>query len=289
MLLSAFAAMAQRSCKVYQYPAGKPEQKKLALVRNYDEQGHAVYEVVRGYTLCLENTYTMYCFKEDGIYEHYYDDTVLYKTVITTLDDFSKKPVDSGKIFYYYDSLGRLVKDVTVRHLNKRIPGKKPGGYRNTVTYTYNDAGQVIEKTGTYGSSARQYMVYDNTGRLITDSVRTGAENENFCMVTKYEYTYDGYREYAWPCDRKYPMITVYRYDEQKRLIEQATWFHTDEKGGSKQKSLPVNWAAYLNNDFKKYRQYERTATNYNAEGRIAATQYYFEGKHTTTHEFVYE
>jgi hypothetical protein len=282
---------AQLVCKVYQHPAGLPAEKELVLTRVCDEKNRPLREEVRGYNLFLNNTNTMYCHREDGIYEYYYDDTIHYKTVFTVLDDISRKPIDSGKIFYYYDdSTGRLVKDVDVKHLCKRIPGKKPGSIRNTVVYSYDSAGRLIMKSGTYTSNCAEYMSYDSQNRLLTDSVRQTCAVEDFCLVTKYEYTDDGYREYAWMCDKKHPMITIYRLDNEKRIIEQATWFHiNDETSGGKKLSVPDNWGAYLNNDLKKYQQYEKTETTYDAAGRIAETRYYFGGKHTTTHTFVYE
>ncbi len=285
------SAGAQCVCRVYQTPADMSTSKKLVLTKKTDEQGRVVHEEARGYTFFLDNINTMYSNREDGTYEYYYD-SVHYKTVFKELDDVTHRPIDSNKIFYYYDeaNTNMLLKEVSVKHLKKRIPGMKPGSFRNTITYTYDKNGKVSEKAGTYGDKTVEYLVYDNNGRLTADSVRGVGVKEDFCMVSRYEYTADGYREYAWACDRKYPIITVFKMDDHKRIVEQTLWFHKDDdKGGTKALSLPTGWDDYLNNDFKKYREYEKTVVKYDDKGRISESFYYFEGKHTTTHSFVYE
>jgi hypothetical protein len=278
---------AQSVCKIYQYPAGDSTGKKLVVTRNYDEAGNLTKEVVRGYIRFLNNVNTMYCHKEDGIYE-YLRDTVHYKTVITFTDDVTGRPIDSNKIFYYYDSASRVIKEVTAMHLKKRVPGKKPGSFRKTIEYTYGADGRVTQKSGTYNKNTVEYMVYDNAGRLLIDSVRSVDMTEQFSVITKFEYTQNGYREYCWMSERKYPAITEYKLDEKGRIIEQTLWFHKDDENGACRNMAQLNWNAFLKNDLKQYREYERAETRYDDQGRELVSLYYFEGKHTTTHEFVY-
>ncbi len=174
-------------------------------------------------------------------------------------------------------------------HLKKRVPGRKPGSFRKTVAYTYNSAGRITEKSGTYNNNTVEYLVYDDNNRLITDSVRSTDVNEGFNVITKYEYNSEGYREYAWMSERKYPAITEYKLDSHGRTVEQSLWFHKDDDNGSCRNILHTNWKPYLNNDLKQYKQFERAVTKYDEWGRVSRTYYYFEGKHTTTHEFEYE
>lgn len=288
--VQSFVIHAQSVCKIYQSAAGDTVKKRLVYTGNMNEFGRIEKEVVRGYTLYLNNTSTMYSCREDGRYEYYYDDTVLYKMVFTELDDLTHTGVDSNKVFYYYQDSNTLIKEVRVKHLKKRMPGQKPGSFRNTITCNYDTSGNLICKNGAYGDFTREFLSYDELGRLITDSVRTVTGKEDFCMVSKYEYTYDGYREYSWMCDRKYPVITVFRLDEQKRIVEQAAWYHMlDDKGGTRKSQVPTGWNKYFNNDLSKYKQKERTVTRYDEKGRKAETKFYYFGKHTTTHTFVYE
>lgn len=290
-LLLPLAGTGQQICRVYQCPAGNDSARKLVLVRSFDVDGRIIQEQVHGYTQYLENTNTMYSHREDGKYEYYYyNDSLCYKVVHTELDDVSKRPVDSGKLFYYYDDAGRLVRETDVKHLKKREVGKKPGSIRNATTYVYDAKGRVKEKTGAAGIGSGEYYTYDDKGRLLTDSVHANGKGPGFFMVSRYEYTYDGYREYAWACDRSFPIITVVRQDGKGRVTEQATWFHIDDEAkGSRSSRGPLAWGKFLHNDMRQYKQYERTQTQYDAMGRVTSTKYYFGGKHTTTHLFEYE
>jgi len=287
LVLWSFHVNGQMVCKVYQQNEGM-ESKKCVLTRTYDELGRPVKEKIRGYAVCLEDVYTMYCCKEDGIYDYYYDDTMLYKIVITELDDVTRMPMDSGKVFYHYDSASGILRDdLTVKHLKIRRPGVKPGGYRNTVTYRYNKDGSVAVKEGAAGLNTAEYYFYDSKGRLVCDSL--SYFGDDFKMVTRYEYTYDGFRKFAWSNERKYPEITVCRTDMQGRVTDMATWFHKDEDKDGGRGVRTFNWSAYLGKDLSRFKQFDRTITKYNEQGRIAETQYYFAGKRTTTHLFVYE
>jgi hypothetical protein len=285
-----FHCSAQSVCKIYQYPAGEQSSKKLVATISYDPAGRVTKEVIRGYIRFLNNVNTMYCHKEDGVYQYYYDDSILYKTVITINDDRTNKPIDSNKIFYYYDSVTNcLTSEVTVMHLNKRLPGKKPGSFRKTVEFIYDSRGRLSKKCGTYNRNTVEHLCYDEEGRIVTDSMVSIDPTDGFSVMTKYEYSKGGYKEYTWMSERKYPSITEYKLDSLGRVIEQALWFHKDDENGGCKSTLHTDWKPFLNNDFKQYKQYEKAVTNFDAAGRIAMTFYYFEGIHTTTHEFVYE
>ncbi len=294
MLVACFFALTvangQKVCKVFQFGVEGEQSRKLVLTKEYSAENRLIKETAKGYQVFLDNSNTMYSQKEDGLYEYYYDDTVLYKTVYTVLDDLTGAPIDSGKVFRYFDSNNRLIREVNVNHLNVRKQGVKPGLFRNTINYYYDSLGRLISKEGVYGNNTRSFLNYDEKGRLLSDSATNGEAKGLFCIVTKYEYRYDGYREYAWMCDRKYPIITVFRYDNNNRVTEQAVWFHkNDEKSGGRKSSASMNWGAYLNNDFANYRQVERTIFKYNQKGEIVETGYYHKGRHTTTHVFEYE
>ncbi len=292
LLLLHSVAFAQRVCTVYQYATGEENKKKKVQTSYYNELGKLTKEVVRGYYVFLDNTNTMYCQREDGIYDYYYfDDTQLIKTVVTNTDDLTGMPIDSSKTFYYYDSItNRLERETSVKHLKKREPGKKPGSFRNTINYTYDNGSRIAEKAGAYGANTREYLIYDQVGRLLGDSIRSCTMNDDFCIITKYEYYGNEYREYSWMCDRKHPLINVYKKDEQGRVVELALWMHKEDfDGGGCKSNMPTNWGAFLNNDLSKYKQFEKILTKYNAEGKIAETLYFYDGKHTTTHEYVYE
>lgn len=292
LILFHSGVFAQRICTVYQYAVGEEVNKKKVQTSYYNEWGKLTKEIVKGYYVFLDNTNTMYCQREDGIYDYYYfDDTQLIKTVVTNTDAVTGTPIDSSKTFYYYDSVtNRLEKETSVKHLKKREPGKKPGSFRNTISYTYDNGNRIIEKAGTYGANTREYLIYDPMGRIMGDSIRSCASNDDFCIVTKYEYNGNEYREYSWMCDRKYPLINVYKRDDDGRVLEQAIWMHKEDfEGGGCKSKIPTNWGAYLNNDLRNYKESEKTITKYNADGKIAETKYFYAGKHTTTHEYVYQ
>lgn len=278
---------AQVVCKVYQQFEGM-ESRRCVLTRTYDEVGRPLQERVNGYAVCLDDPNTMYCCKEDGVYDYHYDDTLLYKLVMTEFDDVTKRPIDSSKIFYHYDTISHiLTDDLTVKHLNIRRPGQKPGGYRNTIRYVYNEDGSVGTKEDACGKNTGEFFSYDDEGRVVRDSTRYF--HDGFCLVNRYVYTDDGYVKYSWTNERKYPEVTVYKTDAEGRITEKANWFHRNEERDGEQRVRSFRWSQYLGKGLKDFRQFDRTTTTYDDKGRITETKYYYEGRHTTTHYFEYE
>lgn len=287
LVVSSMAVRAQMVCRVYQQFEGM-ESKRCVLTRTYDEEGRPVQERVNGYAVCLDDPNTMYCCKEDGLYDYHYDDTSLYKIVMTDFDDVTRRPIDSSKIFYHYDSTtGVLSDELAVKHLNIRRPGEKPGGYRNTTRYVYNDEGAVMLKQDACGKNTAEYLTYDEQGRVSSDSI--SYFHDGFCMVNRYEYTEDGYRKYSWTNERKYPEVTLYKTDAEGRILEKSNLFHKNEEKDGEQRVRSFRWGAYMGKDLKDFRQFDKTTTRYDGQGRISEMHYYYQGRHTTTHRFEYE
>lgn len=285
----ALSAHAQHVCKIYQCAANDEAHRRPVLTKTYDEQGRVVKEQVAGYSVYLDNTSTMYCLKEEGVYEHYYDDSVLYKTVVTFYDDRNLRPIDSDKVFYYYNSEnGRLNNEVTAKHLKKRIAGRKPGSFRTNYQYSYDNRGNVTAKVDANGEGMNEYLSYDEAGRVVVDSnVRP---EDRYTIVTRYDYYDGGYSAYEWSADRRYPIIKVYKLDDGKLLPECATWFHKNEgKGASKSIAARADWSLYMGKGLSNFRQQDRTENTYDAQGRLLKSRYYYQGRHTTTHYYEYE
>lgn len=283
----AFASKGQMVCRVYQQFEGM-ESRRCVLTRKFDDAGRLIQEKVNGYAVCLTDPNTMYCCKEDGLYDYLYDDTLLYKMVMTEYDDVTKRPFDSSKIFYHYDSLSGILSDeLAVKHLNIRLPGMKPGGYRNVVRYAYNEDGGIARKDDACGKNTGEYIKYDDEGRVVSDSISYFADG--FCMVSRYEYTDDGYRKYSWTNERRYPEVTVYKTDNDGRIIAKENWFHKNEEVDGEHRTRVFKWSAYLGKGLKDFKQFDKTTTTYDESGRVLETKYFYEGKHTTTHRYEYE
>lgn len=284
---SSYGVSGQMVCKVYQQFEGM-ESKRCVLTRKYDVAGKLIQEKVNGYAVCLTDPNTMYCCKEDGQYDYLYDDTVLYKMVMTEFDDVTKRPFDSSKIFYHHDSVsGALSDELAVKHLNIRLPGMKPGGYRNVTRYVYNEDGAVTRKDDACGKNTGEFIKYDDEGRVVCDSISYFADG--FCLVSRYEYTDDGFRKYSWTNERKYPEVTVYKTDVEGRIIAKESWFHKNEEIDGEHRTRIFRWSAYLGKGLKDFKQFDKTTTTYDESGRISETKYYYEGHHTTTHRYEYE
>lgn len=285
----ALNADAQYVCKVYQCAANDEAHRRPVLTKRYDEQGRILKETVGGYCVYLDNTSTMYCLKEEGVYEHFYDDSILYKTVVTFYDDQNRRPADSDKVFYYYNETnGKLKNEVTAKHLKKRIAGKKPGSFRTNYQYSYDERANVVARVDINGEGMNEYLSYDDFGRVLVDSnVR---DEDHYTIVIRYEYFAGGYREYEWSADRKYPVIKVYKQDARKNILEQSTWFHSNEgKAASKRISTRADWHIYIGKDLNNFREQDRTEMQYDSDGRLMRSVYFYKGKHTTTHYYEYE
>lgn len=275
---------AQSRCTVYQYPAGNEGERKVVLRQYKDGQGRVLREEVRGYNNFLDNTSTMYCHREDGVYEYYYDDAEHYKTVITKYDERTGKPIDSDKVFYYHDSLnGRLTRELTVRHLNKRAPGRKPGGFRNGCDIIYDNNNRVARKKC---DESDEYLSYGPDRQLLSDSVVFTDDNYN--IVTRYVYESNAYKAIEWASDRRYPVVRQVTLGDGGRIVSETLYvFATkDGRGG---RGNERRWADVMNRGSSGLKEEERTEYVYDANGRLRETHYYFGGRHTTTHEYLYE
>lgn len=276
--------LGQSVCTVYQYPAGNTARKKIVLKQYRDGDGHLLREDVRGFNHFLDNTNTMYCQREDGVYVYYYDDTQHYKTVITKCDERTGKPNDSDKVFYYYDSLsGRLNRELTVRHLNKRAPGRKPGGFRNACDIFYDNDSRVVRKKC---DESDEFFSFDTAGRVRSDSVVF--TDEKFYIVTRYKYESDSYKAIEWASDRRNPVVKCVRFDDAGKILSETVSLYSGNAGTSGRVS-ENKWQGFMNAGNDLLKEEERTEYLYDAQGRVRETRYYFGGRHTTTHEYVYE
>lgn len=274
----------QSRCTVYQYPAGNAAEKKIVLKQYKEKDGHLLREEVRGFNNFLDNTSAMYCHREDGIYEYHYDDTQHYKTVVTKHDERTGKPIDSDKVFYYYDSLsGRLNRELTVRHLNRRAPGKKPGGFRNACDIVYDNNGRVVRKRC---DESDEFFYYDPAGRVISDSIVF--TDERFNIVTRCTYEQNAYRTIEWASDKRYPVVKCVTLGEAGKVISEAVCAFSGN-GGAVGRWNERRWDAVMNAGNDRLKEEERTEYLYDAKGRLRETHFYFGGRHTTTHEYVYE
>jgi hypothetical protein len=283
----AYSSFAQRVQKyeVFQYEGDKPSKKKLVLTRTFNKKGKPVKEVSKGYVLLMENGVEYAC-KQDGATYYYYDDTLL-KAAVELYTDYTGKAFDSSKFFYFYNSENKLVKEIKMQNLKLDTPGRRPGSERDTIFYTYNAKGKLIAKEGVYGSGTKELFSYDEAGRLLADSIVSDAKTAPYCRVTRYKYTDYGYREYLWLCNLEYPVITEYITDEDNRLLEQKTYFHSDDEKKSTSRSR--DWARHFRSDWaQEYKLYDKAVTVYEND-RVAKTMYYFDDKLTTTHLFVYK
>jgi hypothetical protein len=274
----------QSKCTVYQYPAGNDAEKKIVLKQFKGQEGHLLREEVRGFNNFLDNTSTMYCHREDGIYEYHYDDAQHYKTVITKHDERTGKPIDSDKVFYYYDSLnGRLTRELTVRHLNRRPPGKKPGGFRNACDIMYDNYGRVVRKRC---EESDQFLSYDYSGRVLSDSIVF--TDEKFNIVTRYIHESHFYKAIEWASDKQHPVVKCVTLDEAGKVISEAVCVLSGNVG-TIGRTCEGKWRAAMNAGKDRMKEEERTEYLYDAQGRLRETHYYFGGRHTTTREYVYE
>lgn len=274
----------QTVCTVYQYPAGNAAQKKIVLKQYRDNDGRLLREDVRGFNNFLGNTTTMYSHKEDGIYLYYYDDTQHYKTVITKCDERTGKPIDSDKVFYYYDSVsGRLNRELTVRHLNKRVPGRKPGGFRNACDIFRDVDSRVVRKKC---DESDEFFLYDPGSRVLSDSIVFA--DEKFHIVTRYKYESNSYKAIEWASDNRNPIVKCVRFDDAGKLSSETVSIFSG-KASVSGKMTEGKWDVFMNAGNNCLREEERTEYLYDTEGRVRETRYYFGGRHTTTHEYVYE
>ncbi|MBL7693144.1 MAG: hypothetical protein JNM41_16240 [Flavipsychrobacter sp.] len=275
---------AQSRCTVYQYPAGNASERKVVLRQYKDGQGHVLREEVSGYNNFLDNTSTMYCHREDGVYEYYYDDAEHYKTVVTKYDERTGKPIDSDKVFYYYDNLNaRLTRELTVRHLNKRAPGRKPGGFRNGCDIIYDNNNRVVRKRC---DESDEYLSYDPDGRLAIDSVVYSGEIFN--IVTRFVYESNAYKAIEWASDKRCPVVKCVTLGEAGKVVSEAVCAFSGN-AGLVGRANERRWAAVMTAGSDRLKEEERTEYLYDSKGRLRETHYYFGGRHTTTHEYLYE
>jgi len=274
----------QSRCTVYQYPVGNAAEKKIVLRQYKDREGRMLREEVRGYNNFIDNTCAMYCHREDGVYIYHYDDAQHYKTVITKYDERTGKPIDSDKVFYYYDSLnGRLNRELTVRHLNKRVPGIKPGSFRNACDIVYDNNGRVVRKKC---DESDQFSSYDSYGRVVADSVVF--DGDNFNIVTHYEYETDGMKAIEWGSDRRYPVVKYTRSDREGKIISEVVSASASDAGRASGAN-GRKWGAVMATFDGRLKEEERTEYLYDTQGQLKETHFYFKGRHTTTHEYVYD
>lgn len=274
----------QSRCTVYQYPAGNAAEKQIVLKQYKDKDGHLLREEVRGCNNFLNNTSAMYCLREDGVYEYFYDDAEHYKTVVTKYDERTGKPIDSDKVFYYYDSLnGRLTRELTVRHLNRRAPGRKPGGFRNGCDIVYDNNNRVARKKC---DESDEYLSYGPDGQLLSDSVVFTDDNYN--IVTRYVYESNTYKAIEWASDKRCPVVKRVTLDDAGKVISEVVYVLSGNVGAVG-RTGENKWNAAINARKDRIKEEERTEYMYDTKGRLRETHYYFGGRHTTTREYVYE
>lgn len=284
--------LGQYRCDVYQYSTSSNKLGKRVHVALHDSLGKIQATYCNGYAYYLESDAYMNNIAEDGLTQYYYDDSILYKKVITYFDPKSKKPIDSSKTFYYYDSSSnKLIKEVNAKQLSKRVAGQKPGAWRNTIEYNYNENGQLWLKKGCLGEGSSQYLSYDSTGSVLTDSLIAGTGKQKFTIVSKYQYLENGYRVVEWPSDRGAPTITEIEYTLNKNKISRKTiWLpHGSNKWSASNNSNGHKWDKWLLQNPKTMACKEEEKIEYDYENdKLIESRYYYKTKHTTTHKYVY-
>jgi hypothetical protein len=278
-----------KQCQVFQLVGSKGKKKKLVLTQTFNKKGKLTKEVAKDYILFLENSQVEFFFRDNGVYEYQYSDTLLKTTVEKYIDDITGDKFDSGKTRYYYSKDNRLVKEIKWQNLKLDTPGKTPWSQRDTILYRYDDNGLLTQRVGAYGDSTREFYEYDTYRRVITDSVMSYDRYKAYCRITKYEYRDHGYTQYDWLCNRQYPIVLDYVLDDKGRVIEQRTLFHKDEDRVSTREDDFDRASFTLSQNQADYKLFDKTVTEYNAQGRIAKTTYYYNDKPTTTHVFVYK
>jgi hypothetical protein len=271
-------------CLVYQFTGTDSSKKHLALAKTYNSRGQLISEEYTGYRRnAVEGN-------ADGIWQYYYQDTILVKRLFVNKD---YKSGDTLLTYLYYDSHNLLIREEEFECERRLMAGVdkgygRPGGcivlesdldknrtWKQTgqMIYTYNDDGNII-------MSSDQYFIhtwgYDSVKRVSRELSYEGVKlfwvKDYTYFPNGYAYTTIHYGSDGKPEKPDYsnnvfsPVYTVTCYlNSNGKIIKEET---TTEKG--------LNMGTEL--------------TLYNDAGQVTKTEYHDKkGKPEITHIYEYK
>ncbi|MBA3827361.1 MAG: hypothetical protein H0X33_00340 [Taibaiella sp.] len=271
------AAQRYSRCTVYQYTGDNEGGKTKVLMQSMDKNGNVIMEVVKGYIVKhIKNHEDVLI---DGVYSYqYHNNLLINKTIAYQCTDCGING-DSTKISYYYNTAGKVTREITHKYEDScRLakPGdwetptdcKKAWIYMDTAKYVYDAQGRCTSIFRT-GDESIEHFTYDNQGRLLKDKLECGEGYKPLSFSRKYSYFTDGYK-YATLYEDNDSLVHTYLLDRNKRIIEEIVYLHSP------------------NHDKRRERSY-KLINNYNEYGQKLKTTYYGNDEPNTVHLFVYE
>ncbi|MFA5670753.1 MAG: lamin tail domain-containing protein, partial [Balneolaceae bacterium] len=167
-------------------------------------------------------------------------------------------------VIYSYDFSGRVEK--------KWILTQDKPSLRTEITYTYNDAGQIIKQHTKVGTSQNFYhfYVYDQQGRVSEVSTNTTSTRPNYPTIT---YNYDAEGKLIFRSTVGLSMASSgFEYDEQGRLSLITTGSGNFEESLSYNTSSQISNVDIINNA-GAYNEYSYHFT-YDDLGRLEEANY---------------
>lgn len=152
-----------------------------------------------------------------------------FKTSLRLLDDvwtyrydasdrlIEKESTSSSHRFSYNDQ-GFLASEL-IRVGNGRV---------DTLTYEYNETGQLIEETAIRNSRTKRVYTYQDS-IMVEKTIYNSDHGQKPTLTVKYEYDEDGLVTKETSVSRQFTLVTFYRYNAKGLMTEESIYNKKDK------------------------------------------------------------